>query len=91
MDPAKGSDPRIFSHFRLCHPGHGTNNWQLNMFYFLEDMFPLIEEAASVLTNLVRWMRGENVFKKLTHIQLPVVTTVGGMPFNWYGSMKEHP
>lgn len=65
-----------------------TGNW---MFYFLEDMFPLIEEAASVLTNLVRWMRGENVFKKLTHIQLPVVTIVGGMPFNWYGSMKEHP
>lgn len=61
------------------------------MFYFLEDMFPLIEEAASVLTNLVRWMRGENVFKKLTHIQLPVVTTLRGMPFNWYGSMKEHP
>lgn len=65
-----------------------TGNW---MFYFLEDMFPLMEEAASVLNNLVSWMRGENVFKKLTHIQLPVVTTVGGMPFNWYGSMKEHP
>ena len=51
----------------LSHPGHGNSKFCIvgNLFQFLEDVSPLIQENWKSLLD-ERW----NVLKKLKHIQL---------------------